>query len=64
MPRPAMETYKHYKVVTHADGHVAVYDPRYPRNPSLHDTDTVAKARRWVSAYRDGVTWAAQECNQ
>ncbi len=63
MARPAMEIFQHFKVVTHADGRVAVYDPRYPRNPSLFDTDAVKKARRWISAYRDGVTWAVQECN-
>lgn len=51
-----MQTYKHYQFNKTADG-VAVFDPRWPAKPVYVAAD-VARAKRWVAAFRDGVTWA------
>lgn len=53
-----MQTFKHYNLVPAVDG-VAVHDPRWPTN-ALYVAANSADARRWISAYRDGVTWAVQ----
>jgi len=51
-------TYKHFNLVRGLSG-VSVHDPRWPDN-ALYVADSVEAARRWISAYRDGVTWAVQ----
>lgn len=54
-----MATFKGYELVPADDG-VEVYDPRTPAKPMYVAAD-VTRAKRWVSAYRDGVTWAVLE---
>ena len=38
---------------------VRVANPRWPQD-RLFECDTVAEAKAWVNAYRDGRTWAVQ----
>lgn len=39
---------------------VQVFDPRWPEKP-VYAHPSVEGAKRWVNAYRDGVTWAVLE---
>lgn len=54
---PTMETYKGYKITNRTTG-AAVFDPRWPRDPAIYRTGTVADARKWIDAYREGRYWA------
>lgn len=54
----ATQTFQHYKIVTYSNGRVGVCDPRWPHDEPLYRTDTVEKARDFVTAYRDGRQWA------
>lgn len=64
-----MQTYKGYQFSRLEDG-LAVFHPRNPTKPvylvlrsdSLPtNADMEKKAKRWVTAYRDGTIWAVQE---
>jgi hypothetical protein len=59
-PKTALVTYKHFKITMRGGEALpaGVFDPRYPRNPALYRASTLEAAKRWVDAYRDGVTWA------
>lgn len=39
---------------------VAVYDPRYKREPALYRTTSLDLAIRFIDAYRDGQIWATE----
>jgi hypothetical protein len=52
-------TFKNYDMVRTANG-VEVFDPRWPDKPVYVAADT-EQAKRWVSAFRDGATWAVME---
>jgi hypothetical protein len=53
-----MQTYKGYQFSKTADG-IEVFHPRQPK--PIYVAADAAAAKRWVNAYRDGVTWAAIE---
>lgn len=53
--------YKSYTLAPRLDGTVAVIDPRFHTSRPLHVADDLPKAKRWVSAYRNGAQWALQE---
>jgi hypothetical protein len=60
---PAMYDYKRYKLTVRPapdglSGQVDVFDPRFPRDPSLYRTTSLDLAMKWVDAYRDGQQWA------
>ena len=55
------QSYKSYDLAPCLDGKVAVIDPRFHASRPLHVADDLGKAKRWVSAYRDGTQWALQE---
>lgn len=57
------ETYKGYVLKRVQYDHrvtaaVQVFDPRWPDKP-VYAHPNADGAKRWVTAYRDGVTWAA-----
>jgi hypothetical protein len=59
--------YKGYKLISRLSpngliGIVLVYDTRFPKQPARYRTTSLDLAMRWVDAYRDGQTWAVQEC--
>jgi len=56
-----VQDYKSYVLAPCLDGRVSVIDPRFHASRPLHLADDLAKAKRWVSAYRDGAQWALQE---
>lgn len=56
-----VQTYKSYDLAPCLDGTVAVIDPRFHASRPLHIAADLPKAKRWVSAYRDGAQWALQE---
>lgn len=64
----AIYTYQHYKITVRpvpiggSSGKVDVFDPRYPREPSLYNTTSLDLARKWISAYREGQHWAVEAC--
>ncbi len=57
-----MYNYNGYKLTVRKDQEqpVAVFDPRFPRDPALYNTTSLDKAMRWVDAYRDGQQWAVE----
>lgn len=53
-----MQAYKGYQLNRTADA-VEVFHPRRPA--PIYVALDVARAKRWVNAYRGGVAWAALE---
>jgi hypothetical protein len=63
MTKLAKYDYNGYVVTVRAapdglSGQVDVFDPRFPRDPSLYRTTSLDLATRWIDAYRDGQQWA------
>lgn len=56
-------TYKYYQLLRNDDGSVSVHDPRYPNAPAVYRAASLDKAKQFVTAYRNGVTWASQAAN-
>lgn len=60
--QPQMFTYNGFKITSRMSdqgtGDVAVFDPRFKRNPAIFRTTSLDKATQWVDAYRDGAQWA------
>lgn len=54
--------YKNYRVVDADCGDVTVMDPWRP-NRVLYLTDSMADAKSFVRAYRDGQYWAVKAAN-
>lgn len=60
---PQMHVYKGYHLLARGVGQVSVEHPG-PNSlaAALYRTTSLAKAKRWVDAYRDGRAWAVQAC--
>jgi hypothetical protein len=63
MTKPAMYDHEGYKITVRPapdglSGQVDVFDPRFPRDPSLYRTTSLDLAMKWIDAYREGVAWA------
>lgn len=58
----AMYDYNGYKLTVRKDQTppVAVFDPRFPRDPALYRATSLDDAMRWVDAYRKGEQWAVE----
>lgn len=61
---PTIVTYNGFTITSRLVnniGRVAVYDPRFKRDPAIYSTSSLDLAMRFVDAYRDGVAWAMNE---
>jgi len=58
MKKAETSYYKHYRIEEWR-GSVRVFLPSCFLN-AIYECSTVAEAKKWISAYRDGVHWAMQ----
>jgi hypothetical protein len=64
-----MYDYNGYKITVRPapdglSGQIDVFDPRFPRDPSLYRTTSLDLAMKWIDAYRDGQQWAVSARKQ